>query len=319
MRPRVAFASVLAGCVALTAFVGACTSSSENSRTQPGAGSGGATGATGGQGGTPASGGSTPQGGTSAQGGSVSGGGTAGSGTGAEGGTAGSGGSAGVPNIPTGSLVLWLDATRGITDESGKVTRWADQSGSTFDATQTNAASQPKIGSDGGVLFDGIDDYLALPGITSVFANGISIFVVVSRDTGTTCSPILHMSTGPELDDISLQGEPNDSVNYEVYNSTAPSAQGALPSAKKRSLIRVTQSLNSAHVLVNSLPAGQNSAMEMPTIITRTQSFVGKGLYEACSTWPGEMYELLLYDREVNVNEIGAIESYLKAKWTCCQ
>lgn len=63
------------------------------------------------------------------------------------------------------NLELWLRADAGVTEASGDVSSWADQSLSGINATQATGASQPDYSANAlnfnpGLLFDGTDDFL---------------------------------------------------------------------------------------------------------------------------------------------------------------
>jgi hypothetical protein len=64
-----------------------------------------------------------------------------------------------------GGLRLWLDAEKGVTSTSNKVSAWGDQSGQANNAVQTTAARQPQvvvstINGHAVLRFDGADDVL---------------------------------------------------------------------------------------------------------------------------------------------------------------
>ena len=67
------------------------------------------------------------------------------------------------------TTVFWLDATQSstITISTG-VSQWADKKGGGINAIQSNSSAQPSYsstlfpGNFPGVLFDGVDDYLAI-------------------------------------------------------------------------------------------------------------------------------------------------------------
>ncbi len=60
---------------------------------------------------------------------------------------------------------LWLESNRGVTNTSGAVSTWADQSGAGNDFTQATAGSRPtyvanQVGGNYALRFDGVDDKL---------------------------------------------------------------------------------------------------------------------------------------------------------------
>src|SRR5574341_431053 len=70
-------------------------------------------------------------------------------------------------DIPVDAMLLWLRADEGVSQQSGRVSRWDDQSPSKQHAVQDVASTQPTFLGDGfngepAVLFDGADDFLQL-------------------------------------------------------------------------------------------------------------------------------------------------------------
>ena len=70
-------------------------------------------------------------------------------------------------------LVVWLDASKGVTQAAGKVSRWADQSGQGNDAAQALAARQPSVhpgalAKKPTIAFDGVASGLGLADAASL-------------------------------------------------------------------------------------------------------------------------------------------------------
>ena len=107
-------------------------------------------------------------------------------------------------NLNTSSLTSFCSGTNGF------VTKWYDQSGNGYDATQSTAANQPQIVSSGSVLlqgtkptlqFDGVNDFMDASSVTT--GNPKSIFIptkaislppseVVIFDSVTTNQALLY-------------------------------------------------------------------------------------------------------------------------------
>jgi hypothetical protein len=94
--------------------------------------------------------------------------------------------------------------------DNGFVTKWYDQSGNGYNATQTTALNQPQIVSSGSVIlengkpavqFDGVDDYVEISNtLNSVFNSDFSIY---SINSVTNPSPINTQSFFGVSDNIS--------------------------------------------------------------------------------------------------------------------
>ena len=278
-----------------------------------------------------------PDGGSAAMPGT---GGTDGSGGGGAGGTSGGGGTAGTagsaggttdsgppdsnpgdarfdvpvtPQIPLSGLILWLRADLGISRDQDLVTEWKDQSGAGNHATQPAQALRPRLvgaAINGGpsVDFDGMDDLMLLPAGFEDFTDGISIFVVTLQHSTDQCSALVHLSKGTEIDDITL-GQFDGFTLYEVKDEYF--AGEAFPTGSAQ-LLAVIHGTDGAFVVRrNGRPSSAGTAA-LPAEGQRTQNFVGDDLYPACGTYPGQISEILLYERAVVNDELFAIERYLR-------
>jgi hypothetical protein len=128
--------------------------------------------------------------------------------------------------------------------------------------------------------------------------------------------PLLELSNGSEMDDVSF-GWTNASLSYEVLEGFALGDDGAFTNGEPR-LVEVTHAVTgSVNLWMNGLANGFGM-FDLPAAVTRGQTFVGKSLYQGCTTWSGEIAELILYARELELGERQDVEAYLEGKWGCC-
>ena len=224
------------------------------------------------------------------------------------------------PPIPTQGLLLWLRADRGVTLESGFVTRWADQSANHSDAVAVSVDTRPELVSAGignrpSLKFDGADDFLQMPAGFSDFSRGLSVFASVERATADPCSAVLELSNGSEIDDISF-GQFQNQLLYEVYDYSA--SHGVLPLATPLLLAIVHRPDLTYEARQNRKMIGEGS-QPLPASITREQNFVGKTLYGNCGLFPGMITELIVYDRSLSDSEVLAVEASMSAHAGCCE
>ena len=114
------------------------------------------------------------------------------------------------------------------TTADGHVSTWYDQSGNTKHATQGTPASQPKV-VDAGVflgeiLFDGVDDYIDIAGLTTL-SNPFTFFQVVDLDGGAAFRPATDGITGSNSRVITGNGlgsSENDSMYAGLYLQNTP-------------------------------------------------------------------------------------------------
>ena len=279
------------------------------------------------------SGGTTSSGGRSMTGGSGATAGTAGEagdttqGSGGSGGRAGSAGQAGSGGSPPADpihrdgLVYWFSADSGVTQTNGGVSKWLDRSGNGNDAAQISSDSRPRLGTfaDTGapaLVFDGDNDYLGLTPLRTNFDAGVTFFAVARPTDGSYCMPLLELSNGPEMDDVSF-GWTKTALSYEVFEDFVSGQDGAFTLGEPR-LVDITHAASgNVNLWMNGLADGL-TLFDLPAAVTRGQTFVGKSLYAGCSTWNGEIAEIILYARELDLSERQDVESYLAGKWGCC-
>lgn len=267
------------------------------------------------------SGGSRPSGGQS---GASSG---AGGATGGVGGVLplGGGGFGGVvvepPQVPQDGLELWFDALLGVTAPGGVVSTWKDRSSNARNATQMDAMLSPTYVKDGlngkpTVVFDGADDFLAIPALPGQFQAGVSIFVVGQWDQERECAGFFEASNGQEIDDVHL-GQWQNRHLLEVEIPYIHADLGIALGKPQLSVGRVSPT-EPAVLRFNGESIGVSDQLKLPASKPREKVYLGKTEYNGCTTLPGRISEALVYNRAVTNTEQAAIEGYLQDKWDCC-
>jgi len=240
----------------------------------------------------------------------------AGGGSAGTGGAAGAGGASG---IPTNGLVLWLDAQQDVDVEGTAVVTWHDRSPASNDATQGTASARPSLQAAGlnglpAIHFDGQDDELQLPAGFVDFSLGLTFFAVVDSATSGTCPPILQLSNGSEIDDISIQRDGASQLSYEVGADYYNGVKNLYPTGSPV-LVGVTHGPAGAVRLFGGGASEAAASFPVPPQVKRTQNFVGRGLYAGCSRHEGWMAELVLYRRKLTDAERNEVQAYLANKW----
>lgn len=261
-------------------------------------------------------------------GGSGSGGVTSEAGASGEGGTAnvsGSGNSAGTSNaepVSLDAMVYWFSADFGISESDGAIDEWLDRSGNGADARQLLAGSRPKLESFAGstelpaVVFDGQDDHLAMSPLGANFEAGLTFFAVARTTAEGVCTTMLEVSNGSEIEEFAFFRH-LQAFTYEVGDFNIHGQQGAFAVGEPR-LLDVTHTPELAvSMFLNGFATG-TATFALPVTTTRNQSFIGRSLYRDCTTWSGELAEILLYARPLPAEERQAIRRYLDEKWGCC-
>lgn len=101
---------------------------------------------------------------------------------------------AGNKNMPTrANMAAWWRYHVAITQTTGKVTRWEDQSGNARHLLQANSSIAPSMLADGSVLFDGVAQYMQA---TFTLAQPCTIYMAFQQVTWTTNDILFDGSTG---------------------------------------------------------------------------------------------------------------------------
>ena len=198
-------------------------------------------------------------------------------------------------------LRLWLDATNTdslTADAEGRVSRWQSSTGIT--AAQTDITRQPQRATDplSGLpvlRFDGLDDCLSFQLLNDVR----TVFVVAREDAHATSSFRAVLGENNTADftrggDRVLYFHPHSGFAGEDSTVRIDGAP-VNPTAARwpRSLC-----------LITSVAARRLQA-----------SLVGSDRFVPDRNWHGDIGEVLAYNRELNDDEIAAVEAWLKAKW----
>jgi hypothetical protein len=219
----------------------------------------------------------------------------------------------------TQGLLLWLRGDLGITAASGTVSSWADQSGNHLDARQPDPLGQPMwttVGLSGrpAVVFNA-DNFLSLPGGFTDFSRGISIFAVAAITDAASCVDIVHLSNGPEIDDIAF-GRHDGRVLYEVLDGVLHGDVFPLGRAKLMSVVHGAD----GSVSLRLDGAGPSTGtFDLPSTAIRTSNVIGRSLYADCGSVHGGIAEVLVYRRALDDSERGMVEGYLQTRWDCCR
>lgn len=234
----------------------------------------------------------------------------------------GAGGSSDLPGlIPQDGLVLWLMADRGVAPPgSSQVALWADQSLNEADAWQSLDTLQPTVAQSEAegpqmIAFDGASHQLALPQGFADFSAGLSVFIIASQSADVECPSLLHLSNGPELEDIEI-GRDRGTIHYEVGNHDAWGTENAFV-LNQRVLLGVVHAPKTAPELrLNGVFMASGNFSELPPVAARENNFIGRSLYSECQLFPGEIGEIIVYARAVDGAERDAIQRYLQSKWS---
>ena len=230
--------------------------------------------------------------------------------------------------IPTSGLMLSLNAENllAVSAYGQPVTSWPDASANRSNATAgANAPTlvSNAIGGRPAVRFDGVDDFLSLPGGFQDFTGGISLFVVLRPTAVQSGSKIVQLGNGAGAANIGL-GRAGSSAGYQYYNTNASGSYDWFDTSSglvtgESSLLTLRQQpgavngFSYAEVLKNGAALSGKSVF-VPPVATRSVNYIGK------SYWPdglfqGDIAEVILYNRVLSTTEQNAVHAYITARY----
>ena len=246
----------------------------------------------------------------------------------------GSPSSATLPAVTSGTLQLWLKADAGVvTNGSGQVSRWQDQSGNANDAVQSSANNQPlvvhpaAIGGGAAVRFNGIQDnvngdYLSGRGDVGL-ANAMTTFTVYNPFATGNHSDALWLVGMPGLvygasrANNFLEGKLNFSTwAYDYSFSWVP------PTNTFRIWTsRIDPDLTTVEVFDNAANSSTNfsATISMP-VVTPLAGYYVEGLdpslqYVSGYNYSGDIAELIFYKGYLSDADRLAVAGDLEQKY----
>ena len=201
-----------------------------------------------------------------------------------------------------GALVGWVGS-----GNDGFITTWYDQSGNSNDATQSTAASQPKIVDAGvlvsdGIEFDGVDDFLDT-GYSSGVASSQSLFAVFKVDLidSSFRTPI----DGRDANDDGIGFGVTTAIGFRFHVD----ADDVFATANT-SLDLLTGIYGSSASAIYQKGALADSGLAPSTISVTTENyFIGKSPIGTSSLpLDGSISEIIIYDSDQSANRV-AIET----------
>jgi hypothetical protein len=230
-------------------------------------------------------------------------------------------------SVPASNLRLWLRADTGVTLAAGKVSAWADQSGSGTNAVQSMSANQPTVVANAvnglpAVEFDGLNDYLTfnlpindLTGMTIVLVgastsptqdgswHGATHSAIFWNETSDWCATSLTPYSGV----VKFRFGTGQSNNLPAWTRPSPiGSEFTVTTAIKNG---ATEMLFIDGSLV--LTAGGKLGVIRGT---RPAGNLGRG-YNDNTFFAGRIAEVLVYDRALTDAERQILDQYLAGRY----
>jgi hypothetical protein len=233
--------------------------------------------------------------------------------------------------VPTEGLSLWLNASTGVTAADGRVSLWADQSAGKLNAAQEEPDSQPLLVNDAvagkpALRFDGEDDFLTFEMPVNDLT-GMTIFLVSANSEDRTGG--VGEGCGCRAQNCAIFWNETQSwgtvylspfqsqVNYR-FGTTAT---GNWPVYER------PESIGNAHSVTVSRKDGATDALYVKGTMVMSQEDqepaiagcqdtgnIGRG-YNDDTFFPGDIAEVLVYNRALPDAERQTVEQYLMTRY----
>lgn len=222
------------------------------------------------------------------------------------------------------NLIVWLNGET-LGASASPISEWLDSSGNNNHASQIILTERPLVERPAlnglpAAKFDGSDDSLKFPDGFKDFTQGMTVFAVAKTTSDTPNNGrIVDFGNGATSDNVQLYVQNSPNFRFSVLNgATATNVTGNGITTNTFQLIEARHNgAGTARVLVNGSEKSSNSSMNNIANVSRNGNFLGKG-YTA-SFFPGQIAELLIYDRSLSATTCKTIEDYLIAKYALVQ
>ncbi len=223
-----------------------------------------------------------------------------------------------------GNLRLWLRASDLNLADTNPVATWTDQSGYGNNATQGTAANRPAfrtniLNGQPVIRFDGVaspnNDYLNLPFILNPI-NPYTLVAVAQVNNTTNTYSIVQQRDTPGMG-RTLLGINNTANVYSFLGGATRNSDTTVVANTPYLLITTwTGNLNGTHRHFRN--GIDNTPATNPTFNAETADGVwllGVGKNLTSNIWPGDMAEIIVFDRVINEAERTLVFNYLNAKY----
>jgi len=211
------------------------------------------------------------------------------------------------PTMLTNGLVLWLKADAGVTQSSGNVSAWADQTGN-YPVSQSTSANQPTyvsndVNGEPAMRFNGSQ---GLSNPANLHLNADMTVIAVSMTT----------SPGSQQYSVALGNETsyqNRGVGYyqgcDLFDTTAEFTKvGSAPAAN--TFVAEAATLNSGLSGVTFYRNGASLGTGSLSGVQNLSAGIAIG-----SSWQGDIAEILVYDHKLTSTELQQVSVYLANKY----
>ncbi len=225
------------------------------------------------------------------------------------------------------NLIAWYRSDVGITQSSGAISSWSDQSGNSNDATQSTGSQKPTLVSGAinnsilpSVSFDGTDDRFSLPTDFSDLTAGGSLFIVLKPTSSSGTRTPITVGNASNADSLTVQTNNTNSTLVAYNNTTSSSVSTSNNPITVNSYQVLEQTFEAGSngtgtIFVNGVQKAQATNL-VSTLrnVSRSSNFIGMSSATA-DFFQGEIAEILFFKTTVSASSRASIESYFVSKF----
>ena len=227
------------------------------------------------------------------------------------------------------NLMLWLRSDVGVTESSGSVSQWNDQSGNSNNATQSTGADQPAFvtgalnsGALGTLTFDGSAEFLNLPTDFANLASGCSIFIVGNSTSSVATGNLLSLGNSSNSDAVIAQNVGTQAKMF-AYNSSTSSSVVTTDNPLSTGSYQLLEEIyapgatnGTSTILVNGTQHVQSTSMVSTLNNTsRSGNVIGTAIGAGSNFFAGGIAEILVFSNPLSDSQRAAVESYVLSKY----
>lgn len=202
-------------------------------------------------------------------------------------------------------LSMWLRADTGLVINGSGISSWSDLSGNNNSAFAAQNINQPQyvpsdasINSKSSVRFDGISNFLNVP--SADFNSDFTVIAVARQSTTTSYQHLIEpKDPGIQLAYLDNKFQWLGKVSSSAYPTT------------QFHIVTVSRKGAAGNIYINGILSGNGS------VNTTTGKGWVIGSYNSASSefLNGDIAEILLYNKELNISTFDSVNSYLKSRY----
>jgi hypothetical protein len=158
-----------------------------------------------------------------------------------------------------------------------------------------------------GVVFDGMEDYIALDDLAYDFNQGITVEAWVYYDAFRSWSRVVDLGNGSGLDNIVLANEGStNNLSLHIYRGGVNqflTASGVLELGKWTHIAASIDKLGNAALYKNGVLV-QQGKVHLPNKVNRTRNYVGRSNWSGDAYFAGRISDLRLWKQSRSGDEI---------------